>query len=188
MVLSHPGRAVLPLLILVSILITATSFSISSTVRIQPVISSISGNQSNVEKVKSTTLPENLARWDHLVKSNAVFFGLDENLIRAIIWIESAGDPQAYSSSGAVGLMQVMPRDGIAAGFHCGNNPCFENRPLISELWPPEANIAYGCKLLSGYITQYGSNREALKHYGPMDVGYSYADQVIALSGSFSSK
>ena len=135
---------------------------------------------------KTPTFPAELIKWDILVNSNAKFYNLDANLIYAIIWVESAGNPQAYSSSGAVGLMQIMPRDGLAAGFKCGSNPCFMNRPLASELWPPAVNIAYGCKLLREYISQYSNIREALKHYGPMDVGYSYADKVIELSRSYS--
>jgi len=186
MVLSRPGYAVLPLLILVTLLITATSFSVSSAARISPVLPNIPKNNYTVKEVKDKTCPAELSRWDSLIKYNAKLFALDTNLISAIIWIESAGNPQAYSSSGAVGLMQVMPRDGIAAGFLCGDNPCFINRPLTSELWPPEVNIEFGCKLLSEYIEQYGSIREALKHYGPLDVGYSYANQVIALAEEFS--
>jgi len=55
---------------------------------------------------------------------------LPEALIAAVILQESGGDPSAYSSSGAVGLMQVMPRDGIAAEFMCVNGPRI--LPIIS--------------------------------------------------------
>ena len=102
-------------------------------------------------------------------------------LSAAVIWQESGGDPAAYSHSGAVGLMQVMPRDGIAAAFMCPNGPCFANRPAITELEDPEFNISYGVGMLAGLYQRYGDLRQALKAYGPMDVGYSYADTVLGL-------
>jgi hypothetical protein len=53
------------------------------------------------------------------------------------------------SSSGAIGLMQVMPRDGIAATFFCGDQACFSKRPSSDELLDPDFNIAYGTRLLA---------------------------------------
>ena len=94
---------------------------------------------------------------------------------------ESGGDPRAYSISGAVGLMQVMPKDGIASEFICGNHPCFINRPIITELLDPQFNIQYGTNYLAGLNRQKESEREALRAYGPMDVGYNYADIVLAI-------
>ena len=88
-------------------------------------------------------------------------------MIAAVMLQESWGDPDAYSSSGAVGLLQVMPRDGIAASFHNDQGvPYFANRPSIEELKDPEFNIKYG----SGMLERLGINddpREALLHYGP---------------------
>ncbi len=63
--------------------------------------------------------------------------------------IESAGDAGAYSSNGAVGLLQVMPRDGLAAEFMCPNGPCFASRPTTDELMDPEFNLAYGARMLA---------------------------------------
>ena len=45
----------------------------------------------------------------------------------AVMQIESQGNPQAYSPSGAAGLLQVMPRDGLAANFMCADGLCFSN-------------------------------------------------------------
>jgi hypothetical protein len=35
--------------------------------------------------------------------------------------------------------------------------------------------------MLAGLVKHAGSLREALKAYGPMDVGYYYADKVLAI-------
>ena len=77
--------------------------------------------------------------------------------------------------------MQVMPRDGLASEFICGNTPCFINRPTIDELLDPSFNIQYGSSYLAGLIEKKGSEREALFSYGPMDMGYGYADIVLTI-------
>jgi soluble lytic murein transglycosylase-like protein len=92
---------------------------------------------------------------------------------------ESGGNPQAYSKSGAVGLLQVMPKDGLASGFMCINGPCFSSRPSMEELYDPDFNISYGARLLAGLIQKNGNVREALRLYGPMNMGYRYADIIL---------
>ena len=94
---------------------------------------------------------------------------------------ESGGDPLAYSASGAVGLLQVMPRDGLAEAFQCINGPCFAARPSISELQDPAYNLDFGTRLLKGLLAGAGDLREALRAYGPVGVEYAYADDVLAI-------
>ena len=127
----------------------------------------------------SSKYPDRVLRWCGLITRYAHERNLEPDLIAALILQESGGNPEAYSSSGAVGLMQIMPRDGLAAGFTCINGPCFSNRPSIAELQDPEYNIAYGTRMLAGLKKKYGNLREALKAYGPMDMGYGYADIVL---------
>ncbi len=129
----------------------------------------------------SSGFPAGVRQWCTQIMRHASKNNLDPNLIAAVIWQESGGNPSAYSKSGAVGLMQVMPRDGIAASFQCINGPCFTNRPSISELEKPNFNIKYGTGMIAGLLQKYGSMREALKYYGPMNVGYYYADKVISI-------
>ncbi|MBE0411507.1 MAG: transglycosylase SLT domain-containing protein [Anaerolineales bacterium] len=126
----------------------------------------------------SVKYPDKIRRWCNLISQYSQINNLDADLVAALIWQESGGNSAAYSRSGAVGLMQVMPRDGIASSFMCKNGPCFTNRPTISELEDPEFNIKYGTRMLANLHSHYGNLRDALKHYGPMDVGYSYADKV----------
>ena len=76
----------------------------------------------------SRSFPNQIRRWCILISFYAGHNDLPPDLIAALIWQESGGDPEAYSHSGAVGLMQVMPRDGIAAHFICQNGPCFASR------------------------------------------------------------
>lgn len=132
----------------------------------------------------SNSYPESIQQWCGLIEQYARESGLDPNLVSAVMLQESAGAPDAYSKSGAVGLLQVMPRDGKASGFMCPNGPCFADRPSMEELFDPEYNIAYGTRMLSGLINKYGSLRDALKAYGPKDVGYYYADIILGIFNS----
>lgn len=129
----------------------------------------------------SSKFPDNVRRWCELIVSYANQFGVDPNLIAAMIWQESGGDPQAYSISGAVGLMQVMPRDGTAAEFICKNGPCFADRPTAKELQDPEFNIKFGTKMISDLYRIYGDLPNALKAYGPINVGYYYANKILGI-------
>lgn len=129
----------------------------------------------------SLSYPEGILRWCEIITTAAAQAELPPNLIAAVMLQESGGNVTAYSKSGAVGLMQVMPRDGIAASFECINGPCFAGRPTIEELQDPSFNVEYGTRMLAGLIARLGSPREALKAYGPMDAGYSYADKVLAI-------
>jgi soluble lytic murein transglycosylase-like protein len=131
------------------------------------------------------TYPEAILQWCQLIERYARDNGIDPNLVSAVMLQESAGRPDAYSKSGAVGLMQVMPRDGKAAGFMCKNGPCFSDRPSMNELFDPEYNVAYATGMLADLIAKHGDVRNALRAYGPMDVGYYYADLVIGIMNSY---
>lgn len=127
------------------------------------------------------SFPASILQWCDLITRYAHLHGLEPDLVAAVMLQESGGDPLAYSHSGAVGLLQVMPRDGIAASFMCQNGPCFTDRPSIQELQDPEFNIEYGTGMMANLILKYGNLRDALKAYGPMDVGYYYADKVLRI-------
>jgi soluble lytic murein transglycosylase-like protein len=129
----------------------------------------------------SDLYPAEVLRWCGWITAYSEQHGLAPDLVAGLIWYESGGDPLAYSRSGAVGLMQVMPRDGLAADFMCVNGPCFASRPTRSELEDAQFNIEYGTRMLAGLNSRYGSLREALKRYGPAGAEYTYADKVLSI-------
>lgn len=125
--------------------------------------------------------PSKVLPWCALIEAESNEHGVDPLLIASVMLQESGGQPEVMSHSGAVGLMQVMPRDGISASFQCINGPCFANRPSIEELKNPSFNVDYGVRMIAGLIEKWGDIREALKSYGPYDVGYQYADKILAI-------
>jgi soluble lytic murein transglycosylase-like protein len=128
-----------------------------------------------------SSYPGSVRQWCATIQSEASQHNLDPNLVAAVMQQESGGNPGAYSGSGAVGLLQVMPSDGLAASFYCVAGPCFAGRPSSQQLLDPQFNIAYGVKMLAGLVARYQNVRDALVAYGPANVGYSYADTVLAI-------
>lgn len=47
--------------------------------------------------------------YDSLIKQHSEAYGLDPRLVKAVMIVESNGNPQAVSHKGAQGLMQIMP-------------------------------------------------------------------------------
>ena len=137
--------------------------------------------ESNNGCTLSVHYPAEILQWCSLIETAARETGLPANLIAAVMLQESGGASDVLSSSGAVGLMQVMPRDGLAADFMCINGPCFASRPTIEELLDPAYNVQFGSQMLAGLVSKHGSYREALYRYGPMDIGYYYADLVLKI-------
>ena len=138
-------------------------------------------NEAGSDCQVSKNYPNKILNWCNQITRFSDKNDLDPDLVAALILQESGGNPSAYSKSGAVGLMQVMPRDGLAASFSCVNGPCFANRPSIKQLEDPKFNIQYGTNMLAGLVDKHGDVREALKSYGPMNVGYYYADIVLKI-------
>jgi soluble lytic murein transglycosylase-like protein len=140
-----------------------------------------SANQSSGGCEISSNFPNSILQWCELITKYAHQRDLSPNLIASVMLQESGGNPKAYSASGAVGLLQVMPSNGLAAGFQCASGPCFANRPTITQLEDPEFNIQYATGMLENLLAKYGNIRDALAAYGPMNVGYYYADKVLSI-------
>ena len=185
----RPKNTVFPLVICCGLALLRVSFLASATLYNPPFFAD---NQTGSPPITvlapsnlSPSYPAAIQQWHHLINDAARETGLDSNLIAAVMLQESAGDSDAYSSSGAVGLMQVMPRDGLASGFLCGGQPCFAGRPSMQELWEPDFNIRFGARLLARLIDLHGSLRAGLKAYGPMDMDFAYADRVLEIYESY---
>jgi len=97
-----------------------------------------------------------LSPYQSIVEYYTKYFGLDDNVVRAIIWTESSGDPDAESPKHALGLMGVLYTTAQQMGF--------EGEP--DDLFDPEINIRYGTKYLVWQLDRYGQEiKKALSAY-----------------------
>lgn len=96
-------------------------------------------------------------QWAFIAMAVGEYYEVDWRTIMAVILLESGGRADAVSKAGAVGLMQVMPKE---AG------PAFTDRPSGAFLKDPVINIAYGTYLLRNLVKYYnGDLKMALAAY-----------------------
>ncbi len=99
-------------------------------------------------------------RYEELVKGHAENYGLEPQLLAAMIYQESKFDADARSSSGAVGLMQLLPETGQGIADRTGGKSW---RP--EDLLTPELNIRYGAWYLRHLLDKYDDESLALAAY-----------------------
>jgi transglycosylase-like protein with SLT domain/uncharacterized protein DUF4124 len=82
--------------------------------------------------------------FDHHIMAASVQHGISQDLIRAIIQVESQFDRLAVSTAGARGLMQLMPATARAMG--------------VSDAFDARQNIFGGTRYLRVLLGQYGGD------------------------------
>jgi soluble lytic murein transglycosylase-like protein len=92
----------------------------------------------------------NVARFAPLIERHAKANGLDPALVKAVVAVESAFDPQAVSPKGAIGLMQVVP----ATGERYGLAPD-ARRSVEQKLLDPATNVRIGTRYLSDLLRRF---------------------------------
>jgi soluble lytic murein transglycosylase len=95
-----------------------------------------------------------------IVVGHAHNYRLDPALLAAVIYQESKFRPDATSSSGAVGLMQLLPSTAHGIALHTGGS-----KFQTSDLLNPELNVRYGAWYLRHLLDKYGDERTALAAY-----------------------
>lgn len=107
--------------------------------------------------------PQPPGKYDSIIRSIAANYGLEPALIHSIIRTESNYDPEAVSSKGAMGLMQLMPETAERYG--------------VRDIFNPRENIEGGVRYLKYLIdlfnrktdyvlAAYNAGKNSIKKYG----------------------
>jgi soluble lytic murein transglycosylase-like protein len=83
---------------------------------------------------------------DHAIESAAARNGVDANLVRAIIKVESNFNPHAVSRKGALGLMQLMPKTARSMN--------------VTNAFDPNQNVDAGVRHLKSLLDNYNGDVE----------------------------
>jgi soluble lytic murein transglycosylase-like protein len=97
------------------------------------------------------------------IESTASRYGVDHQLVRAVVQVESGGNPRAVSPKGAQGLMQLMPARAAILG--------------VTDVFDPRANLDGGVRHLRDLLVRFDGNvRLAL-------AAYNAGEEAVRLHG-----
>lgn len=99
-------------------------------------------------------------KYTDAVEQYAAEYGLSPALVYGIIHTESRFRPDAVSSIGARGLMQITEETFEWARWRCG-----DDETTYEQLFEPETNIRYGTYIFSLLLKEFGQPEEALAAY-----------------------
>ena len=86
------------------------------------------------------------SNYEELIVEQARLNGVRPALVRAVVQVESAFDPNARSRKGALGLMQLMPATARQFG--------------VTNPFNPNENVRAGVAYLRQLLDRYGNNEE----------------------------
>jgi soluble lytic murein transglycosylase-like protein len=121
--------------------------------KLKPIFQPILGRKSIASKQSvATHSGAKLKPFDATIRAAAKVFGLNSDLIRAVIMQESGGNARAVSEKGAKGLMQLMDSTAQELG--------------VTNPFDPVQNIFGGARLLARLLRTFEGNLElALASY-----------------------
>jgi soluble lytic murein transglycosylase-like protein len=98
-----------------------------------------------------TDFRESIRPWQTYIRKYSLEFDVDPDLVAAILYVESGGDPKSVSPRGAMGLMQIAPVTASNLG--------------IIDVFDPEQNIRAGTRYISSLIQTYHDELAVLQVY-----------------------
>jgi hypothetical protein len=126
--------------------------------------------------------PARFTRYDEWIRQAAALYQIPEALVRAVIKVESDYDPRAVSSSGARGLMQLMPETA--------------ERMQVKDAHDPRENIFGGVRLLRILansfngdlqltVAAYNAGPDAVMKHGGIPPYAQTRDYVVKVVGYY---
>lgn len=124
------------------------------------------------------------ASYEPLISKASAQYHLRPSLLRAVMQVESGGNPDIVSPRGAQGLMQLLPSTAAGLG--------------VNDPFNPEQNLMAGARYLRQHLDRYNGDERlalaaynagpgAVKRYGgvpPFPETQRYVNNVLSLAGS----
>jgi soluble lytic murein transglycosylase-like protein len=138
------------------------------------------GRRRGMAVTPGDTSPERFNRYNEAIREAATLYQIPEELVRAVIKVESDYDPRAVSRVGAQGLMQLMPETA--------------QRMQVRDIMDPRENVLGGVRYLRVLANMFNGNLQltlagynagenaVVKHGGipPFDETEDYVVKVLA--------
>jgi soluble lytic murein transglycosylase-like protein len=139
------------------------------------------GSRSEPQAIRDASMGATTGRYDEYIRQAARLYQLPEELVRAVIQVESGYAPRAVSKANAKGLMQLIPATA--------------QRMQVEDVFDPRQNIFGGTRylrilanLFNGDLTMtvaaYNAGEGAVMRYGgvpPYRETEDYVTRVITL-------
>jgi len=133
---------------------------------VEEPVTHINAVQETLADVNPGLTPSELSRITTAVFRYSEKYGLDPELVTAVVLVESGARPWVRSSKGAVGLMQVMPH-------------MMEPLGLTGNAATIESNIEAGCWILASNIRRLGEEKGISTYFWGSDIrGLAYLEKV----------
>lgn len=109
---------------------------------------SVPTSEPEIQPVSIAWLPPTVGRWASEIEAAAARHGIDPNLLAIITLVESGGNPNAVSPSGAIGLVQVMPATALDIARQRG--------VALGDQTNPVTNLDFGAWYLAAQLRAFG--------------------------------
>jgi soluble lytic murein transglycosylase-like protein len=126
--------------------------------------------------------PQRFSRFDLYIRQAAALYQIPEELVRAVIMVESGFDPAAVSPMNAQGLMQLMPATA--------------ERMMVTDIFDPRENVFGGTRYLRVLanlfngdleltIAGYNAGENAVIRHGGIPPYEETRDYVVKVLGYY---
>lgn len=98
-------------------------------------------------------------KYAEIIEKYSLEYGVDKNLMFAVVKTESGFDPEAVSHAGAIGLTQITEETYDWIKWKLNDEGRF------SDLFDPETSVEYGAYFLGFLLDDFGNFRTAAAAY-----------------------